>query len=46
MKQKYPQLFENSTNATEAEATEFRDEIPDQRGVDVTPQDNRENLTT
>ena len=46
MKQKYPQLFENSTNATEAEATEFRDEIPDQRGVDVTPQENRENLTT
>ncbi|KAM0018968.1 putative nucleotidyltransferase, Ribonuclease H [Helianthus debilis subsp. tardiflorus] len=46
MKQKYPQLFENSTTATEAEATEFRDEIPDQRGVDVTPQDNRENHAT
>ena len=41
MKQKYPQLFENSTTATEAEATEFRDEIPDQRGVDVTPQENQ-----
>ncbi|KAJ0846515.1 putative nucleotidyltransferase, Ribonuclease H [Helianthus annuus] len=41
MKQKYPQLFANSTTAAEAEATaEFWDEILDQRGEDVTHQEN------
>ncbi|KAJ0476804.1 putative nucleotidyltransferase, Ribonuclease H [Helianthus annuus] len=39
MTEKYPQLFETNATTTEAEATtsEFRDEIPDQRGEDVTP---------
>ncbi|KAJ0814449.1 putative nucleotidyltransferase, Ribonuclease H [Helianthus annuus] len=43
MTEKYPQLFETSATTTEAEATtsEFRDEIPDQRGEDVTPQENQ-----
>ncbi|KAJ0752560.1 putative nucleotidyltransferase, Ribonuclease H [Helianthus annuus] len=43
MTEKYPQLFANSTTTAEAEATtsEFRDEIPDQRGEDVTPQENQ-----
>ncbi|KAJ0513409.1 putative nucleotidyltransferase, Ribonuclease H [Helianthus annuus] len=43
MTEKYPQLFENNVTTTEAEATtsEFRDEIPDQRGEDVTPQENQ-----
>ncbi|KAJ0434684.1 putative nucleotidyltransferase, Ribonuclease H [Helianthus annuus] len=41
MTEKYPQLFETNATTTEAEATtsEFRDEIPDQRGEDVTPQE-------
>ncbi|KAJ0600502.1 putative nucleotidyltransferase, Ribonuclease H [Helianthus annuus] len=43
MKLKYPQLFENSATTAEAEATaEFGDEIPNQRGDDVTPQENQE----
>ncbi|KAJ0636963.1 putative nucleotidyltransferase, Ribonuclease H [Helianthus annuus] len=43
MTEKYPQLFGTNATTTEAEATtsEFRDEIPDQRGEDVTPQENR-----
>ena len=43
MTEKYPQLFENHATTTEAEATttEFRDEIPNQRGDDVTPQENQ-----
>ncbi|KAJ0556028.1 putative nucleotidyltransferase, Ribonuclease H [Helianthus annuus] len=43
MTEKYPQLFGNKATTTEAEATtsEFRDEIPDQRGEDVTPQENQ-----
>ena len=43
MKEKYPQLFETNATTTEAEATttEFRDEIPNQRGDDVTPQENQ-----
>ncbi|KAM0057804.1 putative nucleotidyltransferase, Ribonuclease H [Helianthus debilis subsp. tardiflorus] len=43
MTEKYPQLFETSTTTAEDEATtsEFRDEIPDQRGEDVTPQENQ-----
>ena len=43
MTEKYPQLFETNATTTEAEATtsEFRDEIPDQRGEDVTPQENQ-----
>lgn len=47
MKLKYPQLFKKSATTTEAEATaEFRDEIPNQRGDDVTPQENQENNAT
>ena len=40
MKEKYPQLFGTNATTTETEATtaEFRDEIPNQRGDDVTPQ--------
>ncbi|KAJ0550384.1 putative nucleotidyltransferase, Ribonuclease H [Helianthus annuus] len=43
MTEKYPQLFETNATTTEAEATtaEFRDEIPNQRGDDVTPQENQ-----
>ncbi|KAF5765311.1 putative nucleotidyltransferase, Ribonuclease H [Helianthus annuus] len=43
MKEKYPQLFETNASTSEAEATttEFRDEIPNQRGDDVTPQENQ-----
>ena len=42
MKHKYPQLFGNNATTTEAEATaEFRDEIPNQRGDNVTPQENQ-----
>ena len=43
MKEKYPQLFETNASTSEAEATttEFRDEIPDQRGDDVAPQENQ-----
>uniref|UniRef100_A0A251V6N1 Putative reverse transcriptase domain, Ribonuclease H-like domain protein n=1 Tax=Helianthus annuus TaxID=4232 RepID=A0A251V6N1_HELAN len=43
MKEKYPQLFGTNVSTTEAEATttEFRDEIPNQRGDDVTPQENQ-----
>ena len=47
MKLKYPQLFKNNATTTEAEATtEFRDEIPNQRGDDVTPQEKPVNDTT
>ena len=47
MKLKYPQLFKKSATTTEAEATaEFRDEIPNQRGDDVTPQENQETNAT
>ncbi|KAF5757246.1 hypothetical protein HanXRQr2_Chr17g0824351 [Helianthus annuus] len=47
MKLKYPQLFKKNTTTTETEATtEFRDEIPNQRGDDVTPQGNQENNAT
>ena len=42
MTEKYPQLFGTNATTTEAEATtEFREEIPDQRGEDVTPQENQ-----
>ncbi|KAJ0915815.1 putative nucleotidyltransferase, Ribonuclease H [Helianthus annuus] len=43
MTEKYPQLFETNATTTEAEAptTEFRDEIQNQRGDDVTPQENQ-----
>ncbi|KAM0046481.1 putative nucleotidyltransferase, Ribonuclease H [Helianthus debilis subsp. tardiflorus] len=43
MTEKYPQLFETRTTTAEDEATtsEFRDEIPDQRGEGVTPQENQ-----
>ena len=42
MELKYPQLFKSNATTTEAEATiEFRDEIPNQRGDDVTPQENQ-----
>ncbi|KAJ0755697.1 putative nucleotidyltransferase, Ribonuclease H [Helianthus annuus] len=43
MQEKYPQLFETNASTPEAEATttEFRDEIPNQRGNDVTPQENQ-----
>ncbi|KAJ0800591.1 putative nucleotidyltransferase, Ribonuclease H [Helianthus annuus] len=43
IKEKYPQLFETNASTSEAEATttEFRDEIPNQRGDDVTPQENQ-----
>ncbi|KAL9993804.1 putative nucleotidyltransferase, Ribonuclease H [Helianthus debilis subsp. tardiflorus] len=43
MKEKYPQLFGTNTSTAEAEATtaEFRDEISNQRGDDVTPQENQ-----
>ena len=41
MKHKYPQLFKERETTSEAKATaEFRDEIPDRRGEDVTPQEN------
>ena len=47
MKLKYPQLFKKTTTTTETEATaEFRDEIPNQQGDDVTPQENQENNAT
>ena len=47
MKLKYPQLFKKSATTTEAEDTaEFRDEIPNQRGDDVTPQENLEDNAT
>ncbi|KAJ0458263.1 hypothetical protein HanIR_Chr15g0783111 [Helianthus annuus] len=39
MKRKYPQLFKESESTTQA-TTEFRDEIPNQRGDDVIPQEN------
>ncbi|KAF5781372.1 putative nucleotidyltransferase, Ribonuclease H [Helianthus annuus] len=43
MTEKYPQLFGTNATTTEAVATtaEFRDEIPDQWGEDVTPQENQ-----
>ena len=43
MKEKYPQLFGTNAFTAETEATtaEFRDEIPNQRGDDVTPQENQ-----
>ncbi|KAF5790439.1 putative nucleotidyltransferase, Ribonuclease H [Helianthus annuus] len=47
MKLKYPQLFKKNATTTEAKVTaEFRDEIPNQRGDDVTPQENQENNAT
>ncbi|KAJ0555993.1 putative nucleotidyltransferase, Ribonuclease H [Helianthus annuus] len=47
MKLKYPQLFKKNATTTEAEATaKFRDEIPNQREDDVTPQENQETKTT
>uniref|UniRef100_A0A251STT9 Tf2-1-like SH3-like domain-containing protein n=1 Tax=Helianthus annuus TaxID=4232 RepID=A0A251STT9_HELAN len=47
MKLKYPQLFKKNATTTETEATaEFRDEIPNQWGDDVTPQENQENNAT
>ena len=39
MKRKYPHLFENDPSSAEA-TTEFRDEIPNQLGDDVTPHEN------
>ncbi|KAJ0600344.1 putative nucleotidyltransferase, Ribonuclease H [Helianthus annuus] len=45
MKLKYPQLFKKSATTTETEATaEFQDEIPNQQGDDVTPQENQETM--
>ncbi|KAM0014544.1 putative nucleotidyltransferase, Ribonuclease H [Helianthus debilis subsp. tardiflorus] len=43
MELEYHQLFRNRATTTEAEATttEFRDEIPNQRGDDVTSQENQ-----
>ncbi|KAM0070403.1 putative nucleotidyltransferase, Ribonuclease H [Helianthus debilis subsp. tardiflorus] len=43
MTEKYPQLFGTNATTAEVEATtsEFRDEIPDQRGEDVTPKENQ-----
>ena len=46
MELKYPQLFQNNATNTEAEdTTEFWDEIPNQRGDDVTPQEKPVNDT-
>ena len=41
MKFMYPQLFKKSATTTEATTAEFRDEIPNQRGDDMTPQENQ-----